>query len=208
MSKYRYDCHHNSASNARSVPAPMWPPARRLVRRRIPVTEKYRGITCDDIIYLSLLNTPSLVCCGTCTGYWFRKEFSFDLQCLTCAIITTRRLHISLMISHWWSPSDWWSGITASTTVRFFPTPDRSSNSAQHHWRSIVSCDCRTCMEQSSVLLLLLLLYSLTRHPQSTLFPSRRTPPFNPSINTAVYRYGGIFVTVNYREVFLDTAHH
>ena len=50
----------------------------------------------------------------------------------------------------WRSPLDWWSGIMASTTVRFLPTPDRSSNSAQHHWRSIISCDCRTCMEQSS----------------------------------------------------------
>ena len=27
--------------------------------------------------------------------------------------------------------------------------PPTSSNSAQHHWRSIISCDCRTCMEQS-----------------------------------------------------------
>jgi len=48
----------------------------------------------------------------------------------------------------------WWhvkrKRFTASTTVRFLPTPDRSSNSAQHHWWSIISCDCRTSMEQSS----------------------------------------------------------
>jgi len=28
--------------------------------------------------------------------------------------------------------------------------PDRSANPAQHHRRPIISCDCRTCMEQSS----------------------------------------------------------
>ena len=39
---------------------------------------------------------------------------------------------------------------TASTTVRFLSTPDRSTNSAQQHRRPIISCDCRTCMEQSS----------------------------------------------------------
>ena len=38
----------------------------------------------------------------------------------------------------------------ASTTVRFLSTPDRSANPAQHHRRPIISCDCRTCMEQSS----------------------------------------------------------
>ena len=37
-----------------------------------------------------------------------------------------------------------------STTVRFLSTPDRSSNSAQHHWQSTISCDCSTSMEQSS----------------------------------------------------------
>ena len=39
---------------------------------------------------------------------------------------------------------------TASTTVRFLSTPDRSANPAQHHRRPIISCDWRTCMEQSS----------------------------------------------------------
>ena len=51
--------------------------------------------------------------------------------------------------SHWQSPLDWWSGITASTMVRFLPTPERCSNSAQHHWRSILSCDHHTSIEQS-----------------------------------------------------------
>ena len=45
---------------------------------------------------------------------------------------------------------DWRGGITASTTVRFLSTPDRSANPAQHHRRPIISCDCRTCMEQCS----------------------------------------------------------
>ena len=48
------------------------------------------------------------------------------------------------------NPSDWRSGITASTTVRFLSTCDRSANPTQHHRRPIISCDCRTCMEQSS----------------------------------------------------------
>ena len=39
---------------------------------------------------------------------------------------------------------------THTTTVRFLSTPDRSANPAQHHRRPIISCDCRTCMEQSS----------------------------------------------------------
>jgi len=43
--------------------------------------------------------TLALICCGTCTGSGFRKESSFDLQCLLCAVMTTRHLHISLMIS-------------------------------------------------------------------------------------------------------------
>ena len=37
-----------------------------------------------------------------------------------------------------------------STTVRFLSMPDRSANPAQRHRRPIISCDCRTCMEQSS----------------------------------------------------------
>jgi len=34
--------------------------------------------------------------------------------------------------------------------VWFLSTPDRSANPAQHHRRQIISCDCRTCMKQSS----------------------------------------------------------
>ena len=45
---------------------------------------------------------------------------------------------------------DWRGGITSSTTVRFLSTPDRSANPVLHHRRPIISCDCRTCMEQSS----------------------------------------------------------
>ena len=43
--------------------------------------------------------TTSLICSGTCTGYGFQKESSFDLPCLLSAVITTRRLRISLTIS-------------------------------------------------------------------------------------------------------------
>jgi len=43
-----------------------------------------------------------------------------------------------------------WDICRETSTVRFLSTPDRSSNSAQHHWRSIISCDCRASMEQSS----------------------------------------------------------
>jgi len=43
--------------------------------------------------------TTSLICSGTCTGYGFRKESSFDLPCLLSAVVTTRRLRISLMTS-------------------------------------------------------------------------------------------------------------
>ena len=53
-------------------------------------------------------------------------------------------------VSRWRASLDWGGGITTSTTVRFLFTPDRSTNPAQHHQRPIISCDCRTCMEQSS----------------------------------------------------------
>jgi len=53
-------------------------------------------------------------------------------------------------ISRWRASLDWRGGITASTTVWFLSTPDRSANPAQHHRRLIISCDCGTCMEQSS----------------------------------------------------------
>ena len=33
--------------------------------------------------------------------------------------------------------------------VLFLSMPDRSVNPAEHHRRPIISCDCRTCMEQS-----------------------------------------------------------
>ena len=43
--------------------------------------------------------TTSVNCSGTCTGYGFRKESSFDLPCLLSAVVTTRRLSILLTIS-------------------------------------------------------------------------------------------------------------
>ena len=43
--------------------------------------------------------TTSLICFGTCTSYGFQKESSFDLPYLLSAVITTRRLRISLTIS-------------------------------------------------------------------------------------------------------------
>ena len=59
--------------------------------------------------------------------------------------VTTRRLRISLMTS---------IGLMKQNHgVDYGPVPAHAwsfSNSAQHHWRSIISCDCRTSMEQSS----------------------------------------------------------
>jgi len=52
------------------------------------------------ILCVTLANTTtSLICSGTCTGYGFRKEYSFYLPCLLSAVVTTRRLRISLTIS-------------------------------------------------------------------------------------------------------------
>jgi len=85
--------------------------------------------------------TTSLISSGTCTA------LNPVSTCRACFLLSQPQ---GAFVSRWRSPLDWWSGITASTTVRFLPTPDRSSNSAQHHWRSIISCDCRTSMEQSS----------------------------------------------------------
>jgi len=42
--------------------------------------------------------TTSLICSRACTGYGFRKESNFDLQCLLSAVVNTRCLRISLKI--------------------------------------------------------------------------------------------------------------
>ena len=73
-------------------------------------------------------------------------QYSSNWPYWLSAVATTRRA----FVSRWRASLDWRGGITASTTVRFLSTPDRSANPAQHHRRPIITCDCRTCMEQSS----------------------------------------------------------
>ena len=89
--------------------------------------------------------TTSLICSGTCIGYGFRKEYSSVWPYWLSAVASTRRLRISLMS---------FIGLTRRNHgIDYGPVPVHawsSANPTEHHGRPIISCDCCTCMEQSS----------------------------------------------------------